>query len=229
MSSTSGGTRPIRAASGRRTTLEDYVTGDPDWEVILDLDALAEAEGEDWVWKGAACLRPDYRLCALYLSRGGADAVVIREFDVEDKAFVEDGFVVSEAKSQLSWMDEDAVYIETDFGGGLANRFGLSPAPPASGGAASPSPTPPKSSRGEQSDVAAGVLPLVGWRCPLRHRRALTDVLHLDELPRDRCRRTQAHRHTRRCEFSRRVQGPDAGGTQVRLDRGRGRPIRKAL
>ena len=86
----------------RRTTVEDYVSGNPDWETILDLDALAEAEGENWVWKGASCLRPDYRLCALHLSRGGADAVVIREFDVEERAFVDDGFLVPEAKSSFS-------------------------------------------------------------------------------------------------------------------------------
>ena len=98
----------------RRTTVEDYVDGDPDWEPILDLDALAEAEGEDWVWKGASCLRPDYRICVLNLSRGGADAVVMREFDVDDKAFVEDGFLVPEAKSRLSWIDADTVYIGTD-------------------------------------------------------------------------------------------------------------------
>ncbi|MCZ0954116.1 MAG: S9 family peptidase, partial [Rhodospirillaceae bacterium] len=108
----------------RRTTLADYVSGDPDWEVILDLDALAEAEGENWVWKGASCLRPDYRLCALYLSRGGADATVIREFDMADNAFVEDGFVVPEAKSRLSWIDENTVFIGTDFGDGSLTDSG---------------------------------------------------------------------------------------------------------
>ncbi|WP_428100483.1 prolyl oligopeptidase family serine peptidase [Candidatus Rariloculus sp.] len=108
----------------RRTTVEDYVDGDPDWEPILDLDALAEAEGEDWVWKGASCLRPDYRICVLNLSRGGADAVVMREFDVDNKAFVEDGFLVPEAKSRLSWIDADTVYIGTDFGDGSLTDSG---------------------------------------------------------------------------------------------------------
>ena len=108
----------------RRTTVEDYVAGDPDWEPILNLDALAEAEGEDWVWKGASCLRPDYRICVLSLSRGGADAVVMREFDVDDKAFVDDGFVVPEAKSRLSWIDADTVYIGTDFGDGSLTDSG---------------------------------------------------------------------------------------------------------
>ena len=108
----------------RRTTVENYVSGDPGWETILDLDALAEAEGENWVWKGASCLRPDYRLCALHLSRGGADAVVIREFDVEERAFVDNGFLVPEAKSRLDWIDEDTVYIGTDFGDGSLTDSG---------------------------------------------------------------------------------------------------------
>ena len=100
----------------RRTTVEDYVAGDPDWEILLNVDALAEAEGEDWVWGGVSCLRPDYRICVVELSRGGSDAAVMREFDVESRAFVDDGFVVPEAKSRLSWIDSDSVYIGTDFG-----------------------------------------------------------------------------------------------------------------
>jgi prolyl oligopeptidase len=68
--------------------LDDYIDGSEDWELVLDLDKLAEGEDEDWVWKGAQCLRPEYRRCLLNLSRGGADAVVVREFDVETKTFV---------------------------------------------------------------------------------------------------------------------------------------------
>ena len=83
----------------RRAPLTDYLAGEPDWQILLDLDALAEAEGEDWVWKGSSCLRPEYRHCLLNLSRGGADATVVREFDVETATFVEDGFYLPEAKS----------------------------------------------------------------------------------------------------------------------------------
>ena len=108
----------------RRTTLDDYIAGDPDWEILLDLDALAEAEDEDWVWKGATCLRPDYRRCLLDLSRGGADATVIREFDVEDHEFVADGFQVEEAKTIAIWVDEDTLYIGTDFGEGSLTDSG---------------------------------------------------------------------------------------------------------
>ncbi|MEM7431435.1 MAG: prolyl oligopeptidase family serine peptidase [Pseudomonadota bacterium] len=108
----------------RRTTLDSYVSGNPDWDVVLDLDALAEVEDEDWVWKGANCMRPEYRLCMLNLSRGGADAVVMREFDADEKTFVEDGFFVPEAKSSFSWIDEDTAYLGSDFGDGALTDSG---------------------------------------------------------------------------------------------------------
>ena len=44
----------------RRTTLDEYRKADPKWETVLDLDALAEAEKENWVWHGATWLEPSY-------------------------------------------------------------------------------------------------------------------------------------------------------------------------
>ena len=140
----------------RRTTVENYVSGEPDWETILDLDALAEAEGENWVWKGASCLRPDYRLCSLHLSRGGADAVVIREFDLDERAFVDDGFLVPEAKSQLGWIDEDTVYVGTDFGDGSLTDSGY-PRTARVWRRGEPISDAMEIFAGEQSDVWAGV------------------------------------------------------------------------
>ena len=108
----------------RRTTLESYRLAEPEWELLLDVDALAEAEGENWVWQGAAVLRPDYRLALVELSRGGADATVVREFDVDAHAFVEGGFTVPEAKTRIGWIDRDRVYIGTDFGPGSLTSSG---------------------------------------------------------------------------------------------------------
>ena len=102
----------------RRTTLVEYRKPQPHWETVLDLDALAAAEHENWVWHGAQCLKPDYRRCLLSLSRGGADADVVREFDLADKAFVKDGFALPEAKSQVTWADADHIFVGTDFGPG---------------------------------------------------------------------------------------------------------------
>jgi prolyl oligopeptidase len=99
----------------RRTTSEEFARENPAWETVLDLDALAEAEEENWVWKGVSCLYPDDRLCILSLSRGGADATVRREYDTEAKAFVEGGFELSEAKSSVSWIDQDTLIVGTAF------------------------------------------------------------------------------------------------------------------
>jgi prolyl oligopeptidase len=140
----------------RRATLDDYVAGKSSWEIILDLDKLAEQEGEDWVWKGTSCLRPEYRHCLLELSRGGADAVVVREFDVEKLAFVDDGFYLAEAKSNLSWIDEDSVYVGTDFGEGSLTDSGY-PRTARIWERGEPVQEATEAFAGEQADVAAGV------------------------------------------------------------------------
>ncbi|WP_429912629.1 prolyl oligopeptidase family serine peptidase [Glycocaulis sp.] len=97
----------------RRTTLESYETANPEWDVVLDLDALADEEGRNWVWRGSSCLAPDYRHCMLTLSDGGSDAAHIREWDMESRSFVEDGFVVPPTKGTTAWIDEDTLLIAT--------------------------------------------------------------------------------------------------------------------
>jgi prolyl oligopeptidase len=108
----------------RRTTLDSYRTDSPDWEVVIDLDALAAAEDENWVWAGAKVIEPDYTLALVSLSRGGSDAAVVREFDMRTKKFVAGGFEVPEAKTQISWEDENTVLIGTDFGEGSLTDSG---------------------------------------------------------------------------------------------------------
>ena len=100
----------------RRATLADYRKADVAWETVLDLDALGTAEHENWTWNGMQCLGPAYRRCLVSLSRGGADAEVVREFDSVDKRFVEAGFMLPEAKSTVSWIDADTIFVATDFG-----------------------------------------------------------------------------------------------------------------
>lgn len=108
----------------RRTSLESYATEAPAWEVLLDIDALARAEGVDWVFKGASCLAPDDRRCLISLSEGGKDAVVVREFDTVTKAFVEGGFSLPEGKHRISWLDADTLLVATDFGPGTLTESG---------------------------------------------------------------------------------------------------------
>jgi len=100
----------------RRTTLAEFAKAEPQWETVLDVDALGQAEGESWVFHGAQCLGPDYRLCLVSLSRGGSDAHVVREFDTVTKSFVKDGFSLPEAKSEVDWQDADHLLVGTDWG-----------------------------------------------------------------------------------------------------------------
>ncbi|MDN4051902.1 prolyl oligopeptidase family serine peptidase [Massilia sp. YIM B02763] len=100
----------------RRTTLDEYRKPEPAWETVLDLDALARAENENWVWAGSVKLKPRGDRCLVSLSRGGGDAHVVREFDLAGKSFVADGFVLPEAKSSVGWIDADTLFVATDFG-----------------------------------------------------------------------------------------------------------------
>ena len=97
----------------RRTTMDSYRTASPAWDVLLDLDAQALADGEDWVWHGAATLPPLHARALLRLSRGGGDAVVVREFDLPSRSFVRDGFILPEAKSDVAWVDHDTLLLMT--------------------------------------------------------------------------------------------------------------------
>jgi prolyl oligopeptidase len=108
----------------RRTTLDEFRKREPRWETVLDLDALAEQEHENWVWSGTECLLPDQARCLIYLSRGGGDTVVMREFDLKSKAFVRDGFILPAGKLRVSWRDHDHVYVGTDFGPGSLTSSG---------------------------------------------------------------------------------------------------------
>ncbi|QPD00463.1 S9 family peptidase [Qipengyuania soli] len=103
----------------RRTTIESYSTEHPEWETVLDIDALAAAEGKEWVYKGSSCLPPDMNLCMIALSDGGEDATILREFDTATKTWVEDGFTLAN-KSQggVSWLDKDTLLVGRDFGEG---------------------------------------------------------------------------------------------------------------
>ncbi|WP_415973164.1 prolyl oligopeptidase family serine peptidase [Rhodococcus sp. 077-4] len=111
----------------RRTTMDEYRTESPAWDVLLDLDALATSEDENWVWGGAQVLRPDQRLALVTLSRGGADATVVREFDLDSRTFrapEDGGFSLPEAKTDIGWIDADTVFVGTDVGPGSLTESG---------------------------------------------------------------------------------------------------------
>ena len=108
----------------RRTTLDSYKTAEPQWETVLDIDALAEAESANWVYKGSTCLTPEERYCLISLSNGGKDAVTLREFDSVTRNFVEGGFVLPESKGGATWLNKDTLLIARDFGVGTLTNSG---------------------------------------------------------------------------------------------------------
>ncbi|MBO8203014.1 S9 family peptidase [Streptomyces smyrnaeus] len=111
----------------RRTTLAEYRGPDPRWETVLDVDALAAAEDVPWVWSGAVVQRPGRKRALVKLSRDGADATVVREYDVEGRRFVtqaEGGFRLPEAKTSVTWIDQDHLFVGTDTGPGSLTRSG---------------------------------------------------------------------------------------------------------
>ncbi|MGY8663562.1 prolyl oligopeptidase family serine peptidase [Bradyrhizobium sp. UFLA05-109] len=107
----------------RRTTLAEFRKAVPAWETLLDIDQLAANEGKDWLlnWITSS---PGHQRVILSLSRGGSDAVTLREFDIETKSFVADGFVLPEAKSSADWLDADTLLLSSAYGADMATTSG---------------------------------------------------------------------------------------------------------
>jgi prolyl oligopeptidase len=108
----------------RTTTLESYRSDSPEWEILLDLDALAKEEGEDWIWGAPTTFPGSHDRAILSLSRGGGDATILREFDLTTRSFVADGFYLPEAKGGVSWLDRDTLLLQSAYGVGMATQSG---------------------------------------------------------------------------------------------------------
>jgi prolyl oligopeptidase len=108
----------------RRTSIENYSTGNPVWETLLDIDELSETDNIKWVFKGSSGLYPDYNRFLVKLSNGGGDAVVTKEFDVDTKQFIENGFYIEESKGGASYVDENTLILSSDFGKGTLTTSG---------------------------------------------------------------------------------------------------------
>ncbi len=108
----------------RRTPREDYFKGDTEWEILIDIDKMSEEDGTDWVFKGATGLHPDYSKFMVSLSRGGGDAVEIREFDANSCKFVQGGFYLPESKGGVNWIDNNTLLVASDFGEGSMTDSG---------------------------------------------------------------------------------------------------------
>ena len=113
------------------TVLERGAPGadDPAWEDLVDVDALAAREGVNWLYAGTVVRRPADDRALIRLSRGGADAVELREFDLTTREFVPEsdgGFRLAEAKCSASWVDADTLLLSAplDPGGSDATDSG---------------------------------------------------------------------------------------------------------
>ena len=107
----------------RRTSIGDYRNKAPHWDVLLDLDALAKAEKENWVWTGAE-VAPGQARALVRLSRGGGDAVVVREFDLKTRQWAADGFTLPEAKTDVTWLDDNTILFATAKDGATKSGYG---------------------------------------------------------------------------------------------------------
>ena len=108
----------------RATSLASFATAEPLWQTLIDIDALAAAEGRNWVFHGATCLMPDYRRCLVSLSDGGKDASEAREFDLGEVRFVEGGFFLPEGKQSATWLDENMLIVGREWGPGTLTSSG---------------------------------------------------------------------------------------------------------
>lgn len=108
----------------RRSPLAAYAAGRPQWETLLDVDALSRTENANWVFKGSDCQPGRGTRCLITLSNGGKDASQRREFDLTTKAFVAGGFALPEAKAATAWKDDDTLYVATDWGPGTLTSSG---------------------------------------------------------------------------------------------------------
>ena len=108
----------------RRMPIDQYLANGTEWEEVIDLDKLSEAEDKKWVFAGANWLAPENKFCLVSLSDGGTDENIIREFNSETKEFVDGGFSFPSSKGGVSWIDKDHVLVSRDFGEGSLTTSG---------------------------------------------------------------------------------------------------------
>ena len=108
----------------RRASLESYSSGEANWETLIDIDELSKKDSVKWVFKGSEGLYPDYNRFIIELSKGGGDAIVLKEFDVNKKQFIENGFSIEESKGSASYVDENTLIVSSDFGEGTMTTSG---------------------------------------------------------------------------------------------------------
>lgn len=132
----------------RKTTLSSYESASTQWTTVLDLDELGKKDGISWVWKGYVPLprsldeKSGYVKATetspaqgrvtrvlLNLSRGGADATYLKEFDLLTETFVDaagddQGFALPEGKTRARYKSRDVLLVGADTGEGSLTSSG---------------------------------------------------------------------------------------------------------
>lgn len=144
----------------RVSPLAAFASGQPQWRILLDIDAMSKADNKKWVFKGANCLSPAYVDCMVSLSNGGGDAVEVREFDLDKASFITNGFFLPNAKSEVSWAGSNALFVGTDFGPGTLTDSGYARIVKL-WNRGTPLSTARTLAEGRQSDVSVGARSLV--------------------------------------------------------------------
>ncbi|MGF6960980.1 prolyl oligopeptidase family serine peptidase [Paraburkholderia youngii] len=103
----------------RRTAWNTWIEGNPEWEVVLEVNALdlnnRNGDGTRWAMADFRLLCPTADRALVFLSPGGSDTHIVREFDVERRAFVENGFELPDSgHHSVAWIDQDTVYVSWD-------------------------------------------------------------------------------------------------------------------
>ncbi|MFN8573118.1 MAG: prolyl oligopeptidase family serine peptidase [Gemmatimonadaceae bacterium] len=108
----------------RKTSLASYRTATPQWTTVLDLDAVAAKEKANWVWQGYTCVQPEETRCLLFLSDGGEDANTVREFDLDARNFVANGFQLPKGKQRVAWRNLDTILVAREWNAGDVTTSG---------------------------------------------------------------------------------------------------------
>lgn len=108
----------------RRARFDAFVRGEPQWDVLLDIDALCARENKSWLFLEAV-FSPAGKRALIRLSDGGSNINEWREFSIESRAFVANGFVVPAALAAYAdWRDENTLLVSADFGLGTLSSAG---------------------------------------------------------------------------------------------------------
>jgi prolyl oligopeptidase len=124
----------------RSTTLDEYRKDQrPSWRVLFRVDTFNNEEKANWVWGGARVqplnlpgagsqgLNGSPKRAMIFLSRGGSDAGIHREFDLQSRKLIpasEGGFEIPEGKNWARWWSADELLVSADFGAGSLTASG---------------------------------------------------------------------------------------------------------